>query len=131
VLDRLQREPRSSSLAWAAGRLGARTPFHGPLNSVVPPLSAERWLSRLLGLKILPPEIAAAIVRTGALTGDPARDLPASAREHAAARLRDAGHPDDAIAPLLSVRPADRADAVRAFGESLPEGLRLEPTPAG
>ena len=70
------------------------------------------------------PDAAAAIVQIGARTDDPARDIPSSAAETAAARLLTAGFVEPAE-QLQNVLPADRADAGRVFGESLPEGLQL------
>jgi hypothetical protein len=43
---RVRREPQSSGLLWSIGRLGARVPTYGPLNTVVPAAAAERWLRR-------------------------------------------------------------------------------------
>ena len=48
LVDRLRRDVRNRSLLWALGRFGARVPFYGPLNSIVPPQAAVRWLDRLL-----------------------------------------------------------------------------------
>ena len=93
---------------------------------MVPPREASVWLARLVDLKTVTGEVAAAIVRIGALTGDAARDLPTDVREAAAARLRRDGPPDGDVAPLLEIRHDDGADVARAFGEPLPEGLRLE-----
>src|SRR5207244_2667919 len=69
LLARVERDPTSASLLWAVGRLGARVPLYGPLNSVVPPRDAARWLRRLASLKRLTADVAAALVHLGALTG--------------------------------------------------------------
>ena len=124
LLPRVRREPRSASWLWAIGRLGARTPLYGPLNSVVAPAAAERWIDALLALKELTPEAAAAVAQIGGRTGDPARDVPEEAAERAAARLEEAGFSDIAER-LRRIVPPDRSDASRVFGEGLPEGLRL------
>jgi hypothetical protein len=123
---RTVREPRNAARAWALGRLGARNPLYGPLNNVVPASAAERWIERLLELKSIPPDVAAVVVQLGALTGDPARDVPVSLRQRAIETLSAAGVPGEALAPLEQVVPVSRASAGRAFGEPLPEGLRLE-----
>jgi molecular chaperone DnaK (HSP70) len=126
LVARSVREPRNAARAWALGRMGARNPLYGPLNNVVPASAAERWIERLLQSKSITPEIAAVVVQLGALTGDPARDVSVSVRQRAIQNLSSAGVSSDALAPLESVVPVSRAAAGRAFGEPLPEGLRLE-----
>ena len=126
LLERVRRDPKNASWLWAIGRLGARRPLSGPLSSVVTPGTAERWMDELLSLKAITDEAAAAIAQIGALTLDPARDVGAGAREGAIERLRRAGHEGGMLAPLVEARAPDRAEAVRAFGESLPEGLSID-----
>jgi molecular chaperone DnaK (HSP70) len=125
LVDRLKREPRNAAWLWAIGRFGARVPLYGPLNAVVVPDVAERWMERLLSLKQITPDAAGAVVHIGARTGDPARDVPLAVGESARERLIQAGLDAGALEPLRTVVPPDRADAGRVFGESLPEGLRL------
>jgi molecular chaperone DnaK (HSP70) len=124
LLERARREPRNASWLWALGRLGARVPLYGPLNAVIPPDVAEQWIARLLELKGLTPDTAAAIAQIGARTGDPARDIRADLAQGAADRLDAAGF-GDWTAPLRVVHEPGMADAGRLFGEALPEGLRL------
>ena len=120
LLERIRRDPRSASWLWGIGRLGARTPLYGPLNCVVPARVAERWIERLLALKDITADAAAAIVQIGARTDDPARDVSSDVAHAAVARLAPLGC--DA-APLQHA--AAPFDAGRIFGESLPEGLHL------
>ena len=127
LLERIRKEPRNSAWLWSLGRLGSRAPAYGPLSSVVPPGTAERWMDALLGLKAIIPDAADAIVQIGALTGDPARDVGATVRHSAAERLRGAGCAEQGIAPLLRAGHTAQLQTARAFGEPLPEGLRLEP----
>ncbi len=123
---RIQREPRNAARLWALGRTGARSPLYGPLNNVVPPSVAERWVDRLLDLKEITAEAAAAVAHIGALTGDPARDVQAAIRQRAVDRLSAAGIPAGALASLQDVVAVSTGWASEAFGEPLPEGLRLE-----
>jgi hypothetical protein len=99
-------------------------PLYGPLNTVVPAAAAERWIDRLLSLKEITADAADAIAQIGARTGDPACDVSPEIVERAVARLA-ASH-SAAVEQLQHVRPAAWRDAARVFGESLPEGLRLE-----
>ncbi|HXW06927.1 MAG TPA: Hsp70 family protein [Vicinamibacterales bacterium] len=125
LLDRVRRDPRNASWAWAIGRAGARRPLYGPLNAVVSPAVATRWVEALLALKAIGPEVALAIVQIAAQTDDPARDVANALSARAAAVLREQGVAEDLLVPLESATPPDRAESVRIFGESLPEGLQL------
>jgi hypothetical protein len=124
IVGRLLRAPRDSTWAWAIGRLGARNPLYGPLNTVVAPAVAERWIRALLEARELTGDLAEAIGRIGARTGDPARDVPEAVAGMAIARLEAGGH-EAAIDQLRNVVEPARADAGRTFGESLPQGFRL------
>jgi hypothetical protein len=126
MVDRAAREPRNAAWAWTASRLGARSPLYGPLSSTVPPGTAARWIERLLSAKAIGSDLASAVVQIGALTGDGARDVPEDLRRHAAERLMKTGFDAEAVAPLREVIAKSRAESVRAFGESIPEGLRLD-----
>lgn len=126
---RVRREPRNTARVGALGRFGARTPLYGPLNTVVSPAAAERWIDLLLGLREISREAAAAIVQIGALTGDPVRDLSAAIRDRARVRLAEAGAAAALLRPLQEVVPEEARRGVDASGEALPEGLRLAPGP--
>src|SRR5215468_4760337 len=124
VMRRLRREKDSPSLFWSIGRLGARTPIYGPLTSVVPAPVASRWLNDLIQYVQNTPELLAAIVQLGALTGDPLRDVDEPVLDAARQRVIDAGAQSDAQ-PLYTVVTETFANVSRAFGEPLPNGLQL------
>jgi len=124
LLARIGREPRNASWLWAIGRLGARLPLYGPLNGVVSPAVAERWIEVLLQLKELTADAASAIAQIGARTDDPARDISESVAATAAARLAS-GEWGTAAEKLTTVVATTSVDAGRVFGETLPEGLSL------
>jgi len=125
VIRRLRRDDDNASLLWSIGRLGARRPIYGPLTSVVTASDAGRWLEELIANERDTAELFAAIVQIGALTGDPLRDLDENVFAAVRQRVRDAGVDPDATRPLYEVVTATFADTSRAFGESLPHGLRL------
>ena len=122
LLTRIRREPRNPSWLWSLGRLGARSPLYGPLNAVVPVDVAERWMARLLELKDLTSDAAAAVADIGARTDDPARDIAPTAAAVAIERLEAAGYPTEALRRAV---PPQRRDVGRVFGESLPAGLKV------
>jgi hypothetical protein len=125
VIRRLRRDPDDPTLLWAIGRLGARTPIYGPLTSVVAPSDAVHWLEELVAIERGSPDLFAAFVQIGALTDDPLRDLEERVVDAVRQRLRDAGVDPDVARPLYDVVTATFADASHAFGEPLPNGLRL------
>ena len=125
LLARVKQEPTDKAWLWSLGRVGARIPLYGPLNCVVPVETASLWLQALLDLTEFTPETASAIVQLGSLTGDHLRDIDEELRQKAVARLTAAGTSDELRRGLQQYVPPAQADAMRIFGESLPEGLRL------
>jgi hypothetical protein len=125
LLDKLKDKPTNKGYLWSLGRLGARIPFYGRLNCVVPVEVAERWIAALLALPDLTQDTALAIVQLGARTEDAERDISAALRNQVIARLTQSRVADDLIESLRTYVPPARTDALRIFGESLPEGLRL------
>jgi len=65
------------------------------------------------------------VVQLAALANDPLRDVEPQVRQAAIEKLSGVGADDELIQSLRTYVPPTRADAVRIFGESLPEGLRL------
>ncbi|ETW93908.1 MAG: hypothetical protein ETSY2_50585, partial [Candidatus Entotheonella gemina] len=60
VLDKLQQQPKDKSYLWAIGRLGARIPFFGPLNCVIPAETAATWIEALFELPVFTPDTVSA-----------------------------------------------------------------------
>jgi hypothetical protein len=122
---RLEQQRDSASLWWALGRVAARTPVYGPLDTVVPPARAAAWLERVMGWELPALEALSALVDVAALTGDAARDLEEALRAQVEEALQRAGAPPHLAARLRDPLVATRADLQRRYGESLPEGLAL------
>jgi hypothetical protein len=125
LLGKIKEHPGNKSFLWSLGRLGARIPLYGPLNCVVPVENAILWIKSLLQLSELTPDVASAIVQLGALTGDHHRDIDGDLRWAALVKLNEAGMTEGLLESLREYVPPGRKDAVRIFGESLPEGLRF------
>jgi hypothetical protein len=123
LAEKVRRDPRNTSYLWSLGRVGARIPFYGPLNSVVPPADASRWMEVLIALRDMTPDVASAVVQLGARTGDPLRDTDEEVRQKAIEAV--AGVAPQLVPSLREYIPPGGSDALRIFGESLPEGLRL------
>jgi hypothetical protein len=125
LLPRGKWKPVRPALAWALGRIGARAPLYGPLNTVVPPQKALRWLDRLLQLPDADPIVHLAVMQVARKTGDRYRDLPDAKRNEAAAWL-ESQRASKHLAELVRTGGAlDVEEQGRVFGESLPKGLRL------
>ncbi len=101
---------------WCLARLGARKLFYGPMNQVIPPSTAARWVEALIAKTVIeaakPQDAVRAIARR---TGDATRDLP----PHTLDAVRRAFPGID-----LDAEPSgDLAAMGKIFGEELPSGL--------
>ncbi|HEX5445946.1 MAG TPA: Hsp70 family protein, partial [Pirellulales bacterium] len=111
---------------WALGRLGARVPMCGPLNTVVPSEVAARWLAHLTDAALPEEAIAFSMVQLARRTDDRYRDLPETTRQRVLAWLDRRDAPAH-YRQLVAVGGAlEEAEAGLMFGESLPRGLRLQ-----
>jgi hypothetical protein len=100
-------------------------PFHGSAHLVVPPATAEAWISRLLGLAVPPRELGFPLAQLARRSGDRARDVEDEARARVIAALRAGGAPEEALRSVEEVVEASEEEEHRIFGESLPPGLSL------
>jgi hypothetical protein len=97
---------------WCVARLGARKLFYGPINQVLPPTTATRWVEALLKIGPKAEDAVAALARR---TGDSSRDLP----PHTLDVVRQAFPDLD-----LDAEPKENLAAMgKVFGEELPAGL--------
>ncbi|MCA9718991.1 MAG: molecular chaperone DnaK, partial [Myxococcales bacterium] len=111
---------------WPLGRLGARQPFRGRVDDVVPPAVAESWLERVLELDWSSIEGAAfAAVLLARMTGDPARDIQPGLRKQVLRRLQREKSPSRWIGVVSEKSSLSERDTRQLFGDSLPTGLRL------
>jgi hypothetical protein len=96
---------------WCLARLGARKLFYGPINQVMPPSTASRWIDAVLKANRAEDAVTAMARRTG----DSSRDLPGTALD----AVRRAFPNVD-----LDAEPQDHLAAMgKVFGEELPAGL--------
>ncbi len=118
-------EPIRPAILWSMGRLGAREPAYGPLNTVVSSEEASDWVGWLLKSDAQDAMVQFALVNLARRTGDRYRDLPDATRDAVAAWLTDRKAAEHAI---KLVREGDQLavdEQDRVFGEALPKGLRL------
>ncbi len=128
ILDLVKRGEMLQAGLWSLSRLGARKLFSGPINLVVAPAVASRWVDSLLRLAHTP-ALLEAVVQIARISGDVARDLPPAVLD----TVRRACEASPRAADLLrqlSGHADDMESSSRVFGEDLPAGLVLvEPQP--
>jgi molecular chaperone DnaK (HSP70) len=118
LVKRVKASDFKDSEIWCLSRLGARKLFYGPINLVVPPATATRWVDALVRV----PSAAEALAAIARLTGDPTRDLAPAARDAVRAKLQTLPNADRLLAVFEGEEEDDRALG-RIFGEELPSGL--------
>ncbi|KRB67844.1 Hsp70 family protein [Noviherbaspirillum sp. Root189] len=113
-------------ILWALARIGARQPFYGNADDVVPPDVAVAWIDSLMRLDWKrvqgAPLTAAHLARA---TGDRARDLPDEVRDRLVARLQAITAPAAWIAMIHGKVQLDEVSQKGFLGDSLPPGLKL------
>jgi molecular chaperone DnaK (HSP70) len=111
---------------WCLGRLGARNPVHGGIESVVPTDRVEGWLERLIALETVQRRdlYALALAILSRRTSDRSRDVDEALRARVIERLRSVKATTAWIA-MVEQLVEDEPLGESVLGESLPPGLRL------
>jgi hypothetical protein len=91
--------------------------FSGPINQVLSPAVAGRWIEALIKV----PNADDALSALGRRTGDPTRDVAPATFNAVAARLTN----PKLLAILEGDEQRDEQTLGRIFGEALPSGLVL------
>jgi uncharacterized protein YjeT (DUF2065 family) len=126
LITRLKKASESPQSWWAVGRIGARVPFHGSAHNVVPPDTATQWLEQLLRVDWKKHDSAAfAAAMLARVSGDRERDLDTDIRQRVIDGLSARKAPDTWLKMVSQIIELSAADERRAFGESLPPGLKL------
>jgi molecular chaperone DnaK (HSP70) len=102
---------------WCLTRLGARELFYGPVNQVLSPAVATRWIEALIKVSSADDALASLARRTG----DPTRDVSPATFQSVEARLTN----PKLRAILEGEEQRDEQTLGRIFGEALPSGLVL------
>ncbi len=126
VLPKRKMQPVRPAMVWAVGRLGARSPLYGPLNTVVPAAAAGDWLTKLIrdrGNESA--ECQLAVMQLTRRTDDRYRDLAEKLRREAVDWLSLANAPAHFVELVRTGGALDSDEQGLVFGESLPKGLRL------
>lgn len=123
LLELVKRGEMLEAATWCLSRLGARKLFSGPINLVLPPSTASRWIDALLALPHTP-ALLEAVVQIARQTGDTARDLPPATLESVRRACETSPRAADLLRELAG-EADDLAASGRVFGEELPAGLVL------
>lgn len=119
-----QEAVRSAAL-WAVGRVGARQPVYGPLNTVLSSDVAADWLRRILKLPGSDPMEPFALMQLSRMTGDRYRDIDTPLRDTVLNWMQKIAAPDHYRQLVASVTTLDQSEQGLVFGEALPKGLRI------
>ena len=112
-------------LIWTLGRLGQRVPLYGPLNTVVPVQMIEPWVEDIIRNQEPDRNSLFAVVQMSRRTNDRYRDISESLRADVLEWLE--GNKAEAAYLKLVAEGGelDEENKDKAFGESLPKGLRI------
>jgi hypothetical protein len=129
LLKPLRRSPVPTYGFWALTRLGARALLYGPLNAVVHPQVAERWLDAVLPFEPGNQSERLAwgfcLSQLARRTGQRALDIDDSHRASVLTALRGADVPAHWVRMVEEVTELEREEQGQMLGDALPIGLRL------
>jgi molecular chaperone DnaK (HSP70) len=126
LYPRRRMEPVRQALLWTLGRLGARVPVYGPLNTVVPPQVAADWTRQLIAIRDDNRMIPFAVMELARRCDDRYRDLADSDRQEAVGFLKMVDSPRHYIDLIRESRSLEADEQGLVFGESLPKGLKIK-----
>jgi molecular chaperone DnaK (HSP70) len=111
---------------WALSRMGARELLYGPVDRVIPPEEASRWIDALLKREWKSPRPAlSAAAQMARKTGDRIRDVDEKTARRVIDVLEGSGFAEAEIRPLVEVVPIQTQEINVIFGEALPSGIVL------
>ena len=131
LLKPLKRSPTPTYGFWSLTRLGARALIYGPLNAVVHPQTAERWLDAILSFEPGNPSErmgwSFCLSQLARRTGQRALDVDDSHRRSvlSAAPRGFRSVPDHWVRLVEEVSELEQEEQGQMLGDSLPIGLRL------
>jgi hypothetical protein len=118
-------ESLRAAAVWSLGRVGARQPSYGPLNTCVSPEVIAGWLPRLWNLPGENPFEVFALTQLARKTGDRYRDVEPAMRDQVLAELTRQGATGHQLELVREGGTLDGGEQGAVFGEALPKGLRI------
>jgi molecular chaperone DnaK (HSP70) len=116
-----------TALIWSVGRIGARVPIYGPLNTVLPTTEAETWIESIIDVADVSNSVTqVALMQLSRKTNDRFRDISDDVRAAIVNEMESAGAPDHFVTLVREGGDLESDEAGLVFGESLPTGLRIQ-----
>ena len=125
LLPKKKMEPVRPAIAWAIGRIGARVPVYGPLNTVVPVEVVADWIGKLMQHFSDDPTGRLAAMQMARRTDDRYRELPEKLRRRVLDWFATQESPPHFIELVRGGGRLDTEEQGLVFGEALPKGLRM------
>jgi hypothetical protein len=129
ALKTCRRSPSPPHAFWSLTRLGARVLLYGPLNGVVHPQVAERWIEALAAVEPANDSERLAwafcLAQLARRSGQRAIDVDDSHRRTVLTVLRSLKVPSHWAQMVEKVTELEADEQSQLFGEALPIGLRL------
>ena len=125
LLPKKKLEANRSAMLWALGRVGARQPLYGPLNTVVPAEDATAWLRTLLESGAEDIDTKLAVMQLARRTEDRYRDVSEKLRDRVLGWLQRHDAPEHFVELVRRGGQLDSEEQGLVFGEALPKGLRI------
>jgi hypothetical protein len=114
---------------WVLSRIGARVPFHGPVDRVVPQKTVELWIDEIMSIEWRNPKDAVyALTQMARKTDDRTRDIDESLRSRLLKKISAYDWASSYEKQIQEHVPLKWDDEKSIFGESLPVGLFIEET---
>ena len=125
LLPKRKLDSMRPALLWTLGRIGARTPVYGPLNAVVSTELVSTWLPAVMELSPVDANAPFCVTLIAQRTGDRYRDISSDLRDQVLSWLTMQNAPEHYLQLVREGGTLNLAERERAFGESLPRGLRM------
>jgi molecular chaperone DnaK (HSP70) len=129
LLPLIRKKPVPPYAFWSLARIGARTLFHGPLNTIVHPDVVTPWLESVLTFEASHESErmgwAFCLSQLARRTGQRALDVDESIRARVIHVLRAHDLPREWLRAVEENTSRSSGESARVFGDSLPVGLRL------
>ena len=126
LLDELSPKKSRPQLWWSLSRIGAREPLYGPLDRVISPKEASRWVQGILSRAWKNPRpVGMALSQIARRTGDRRRDLEPEVIKQIVGWLTQFDWSGPHIRLLEEIVPIAPLEESAIFGESLPSGILL------
>ena len=123
LIEHLSQSGCERAAIWALGRLGARVPMYGPLNTVIPAETAQNWIEAILRLPPGSEEKPFSLTQLSRRTHDRYRDISQEVRVQVLQAIQH--QPGHLLTLVQTGGDLHHAEQNLAFGEPLPFGLQL------